>query len=88
MWVSFLFSTIVMLANIGWKQYFPTLLQSPINAGVFCMLAGLIIVPVVSLFTKAPSQEHIEHVFSCYDTKVIVPVTEAIGEPIFKEETK
>ena len=77
-----------MLANMLCKPLFPTLLQSPINAGVFCMLAGLIIVPVVSLFTKAPDRKHIDHVFSCYDTKVVVPVTEAIGEPISKEEIK
>ena len=87
-WCSFLFSTVVMLANMLCKPLFPTLLQSPINAGVFCMLAGLIIVPVVSLFTKAPDRKHIDHVFSCYDTKVVVPVTEAIGEPISKEEIK
>ena len=87
-WCSFVFSTVVMLANMLCKPLFPTLLQSPINAGVFCMLAGLIIVPVVSLFTKAPDRKHIDHVFSCYDTKVVVPVTEAIGEPISKEEIK
>ena len=85
-WVSFLFSTVVMVANIFAKQVFPTLLQSPINAGVFCMLAGLVIVPVVSLFTKAPRAEYVDHVFSCYDTKVVVSVTDAIGEPISKEE--
>ena len=87
-WCSFGFSTAVMLANMLWKPLFPALLQSPINAGVFCMIAGLIIVPAVSLFTKAPKAEHIRHVFSCYDTKVVVPVTEAIGEPISKEENK
>ena len=85
-WVSFLFSTVVMVANIFAKQVFPALLQSPINAGVFCMLAGLVIVPVVSLFTKAPRAEYVDHVFSCYDTKVVVSVTDAIGEPISKEE--
>ncbi len=86
-WVSFLFSTVVMLANIVAKASFPVLLQSPINAGVFCMLAGLLIVPAVSLFTKPPKQEYVEHVFSCYDKKVVVSVTDAIGEPIHKEET-
>ena len=86
-WVCLIFSTVVMLANMTIKSAFPTLLQSPINAGVFCMLAGLIIVPVVSLFTKAPSAEHVDHVFSCYDKKVVVSVTDAIGEPV-KEETK
>ena len=79
-WVCFLFSTVVMLANIVFKSAFPALLQSPINAGVFCMIAGLVIVPIVSLFTKAPDKAHVEQVFSCYDKKVRVPITEAIGE--------
>ena len=84
-WVSFLFSTVVMLANIFWKDAFPTLLQSPINAGVFCMLAGLVIVPIVSLVTKPPKKEYVEEIFSCYDKKVVVSVKDAIGEPV-KEE--
>ena len=87
-WVCFCFSTVVMTANMFFKNLFPALLQSSLNAGVFCMLAGLILVPLVSLFTKAPKAEHIEKVFSCYNTKVVVSATEAIGEPISKEETK
>ena len=87
-WVCFCFSAVVMTANMLFKSIFPVLLQSSLNAGVFCMLAGLIIVPVVSLFTKAPSAEHVDNVFSCYNTKVVVSATEAIGEPISKEETK
>ena len=67
-WTSFVFSAVVMLGNIIFPQYFPALLRSPINAGAFCMLAGLILVPVVSLFTKKPDAKHIEQVFSCYDS--------------------
>ena len=67
-WTSFVFSAVVMLSNIIFPQYFPALLRSPINAGAFCMLAGLILVPVVSLFTKKPDAKHIEQVFSCYDS--------------------
>ena len=70
-WTSFLFSTVVMLSNILFPQYFPALLRSPINAGAFCMLAGLILVPVVSLFTKKPNADHIQQVFSCYDSKEV-----------------
>ena len=81
-WVSFLFSTVVMTANIFFKASFPQVLQSPINAGVFCMIAGLVIVPVVSLVTKPPKKEFVDSIFSCYDKKVLVPVTEAIGEPV------
>ena len=79
-WVSFLFSTVVMLCNIFFPQYFPALLRTPINAGVFCMLAGLILVPAVSLFTKKPDGAHIQQVFSCYDRTVTVSVTDSIGE--------
>lgn len=87
-WASFIFSTVVMLANIVAKSIFPPILQSPINAGVFCMLVGLILVPVISIFTKAPQKAHIDFVFSCYDKKVVVKATEAIGEPANKEENK
>ena len=87
-WISFAFSSVVMLGNIFAKSLFPAVLQSPINAGAFCMFAGLIIVPVVSLVTKSPEKEHIDRVFSCYDKKVVVPVTDAFGDPVEKEETK
>ena len=65
-WVCFIFSTVVMIANMLFKSMFPEILQSPINAGVFCMLAGLIIVPIASLVSKPPKKELVEEVFSCY----------------------
>lgn len=39
---------------------------SPINAGAFAMVLGLIIVPIVSAFTKVSDKEHVKEVFSCY----------------------
>ena len=77
--VNFLFSTLVMILNIFFRPYFPALLQSPINAGAFCMLAGFLIVPLVSLISKAPAKEKIDSIFSCYDRKVTVAVTDSIG---------
>ncbi len=79
-WASFLFSTVVMLANIFWRGSFPALLQSPINAGAFCMIAGLVIVPLVSLATKAPDKARLEEIFSCYEQRVTVTVRDSIGE--------
>ena len=79
-WVSFIFSSVVMVANIFVRSSFPALLQSPINAGAFCMIAGLIIVPVVSLFTKAPDRALVDDAFSCYDQKVLVKQSEALGD--------
>lgn len=80
-WVSFVFSTVFMLAVISpVKGSLPALLQSPINAGAFCMIVGLAVVPVVSLFTKAPDRKRLEDVFSCYERKVTVTVRDSIGE--------
>ncbi|MBR4545135.1 MAG: sodium:solute symporter family protein [Oscillibacter sp.] len=80
-WASFVFSTVVMLANIFVRSSFPALIQSPINAGAFCMLAGLVIVPVVSAFTSAPDKNLVDGAFSCYDRKVTVRQSEALGDP-------
>jgi len=80
-WVSFLFSTVVMIANIFLKSSFPALLQSPINAGAFCMIAGLVLVPVVSLFTPKPDAALVENAFSCYEEKVLVSQRKALGDP-------
>ena len=79
-WASFVFSTVVMLANIAARGSFPVMLQSPINAGAFCMVAGLVIVPVVSLFTPKPDRALVDSVFSCYERKVTVTVKDSIGE--------
>ncbi|MBR0090858.1 MAG: sodium:solute symporter, partial [Lachnospiraceae bacterium] len=79
-WVSFLFSTVVMLLNIFVRSSFPALLQSPINAGAFCMIAGLVLVPLVSLITKKPEKTLVEDAFSCYERKVLVPQRDALGE--------
>ena len=79
-WASFIFSTVVMLANIVCKPLFPALLQSPINAGAFCMIAGMVITPVVSLLTKKPDNALIQQVFACYDKTVVVTVKDSIGD--------
>ena len=79
-WCSFIFSTVVMLANMFVRSSFPAILQSPINAGAFCMIAGLIIVPVVSLFTPKPDRKLVDDAFACYDEKVLVRQRNALGD--------
>ena len=79
-WVNFLFATVFMLANVLVKSAFPALLQSPINAGAFCMLVGLVIVPIVSLFTEAPDKVLVDDAFSCYEKKVLVAQRDALGD--------
>ncbi len=41
--------------------------HSPINAGAFAMLFGIVIVPVVSLLTAKPEEKHVRKVFSCIE---------------------
>lgn len=79
-WCSFIFSTLVMLANMFMRPSFPKLLQSPINAGAFCMLAGLIIVPLVSLVTKKPDKELVDNAFACYDKEVMVHQSTSLSD--------
>lgn len=43
-------------------------IASPLNAGAFAMLFGLVLVPIVSCFTrlKDSDKEYVEEVFTCY----------------------
>ena len=71
-WCNFLFSSLLMVANVLFRPSFPAIIQSPINAGAFAMLAGLIIVPVISLITPKPSSEQVDKCFSCYEETITV----------------
>lgn len=79
-WVSFAFGSLLMVANMLFSAWFPPLLQSPINAGAIAMLAGLILVPIVSLFTEKPDRHMVEAAFACYNVKNEVPQKTALGE--------
>ena len=79
-YVSFTFGAGFMLLNMLFRSSFPELLRSPINAGAFAMLAGLVIVPVVSLFTPKPEGKWVEDTFACYNRKIEVPVKQSLSE--------
>ena len=44
--------------------------KSSIHSGSFAMILGLILVPIISLFTKKQDKEQIDAIFSCYDRQV------------------
>ncbi len=79
-WTSFIFGAGIMVCNLLFRTSFPPLLQSPINCGAFAMIAGLILVPVVSLFTKAPDKAFLDHTFSCYDRRIMVAVKQTLED--------
>ena len=71
-WTSFIFGAGIMIANMLARSAFPAILQSPINCGAFAMLAGLVIVPLVSLVTPKGDKAAVDAMFACYDKKVEV----------------
>lgn len=79
-WCSYIWGSGLMILNLLFRDYFPMLLQSPINAGAFTMLSGLIIVPVVSLLTRKPNKQLVEDCFVCYERKVTVPAKSSLGD--------
>lgn len=79
-WVSFIFGAGIMVLNMLFRSSFPVLLQSPINCGAFAMIAGLVLVPFVSLFTPKLDKKLVDEAFSCYDKKIEVPVSMALGD--------
>lgn len=66
-WASFVCGVGITVGNL----FFP-FFSSPIEAGAGAMIAGLVIVPVVSLLSKKPDAEKIAQIFDCYNEPVTV----------------
>ena len=79
-WVAFIFGVGIMVWNMLFKTTLPAVLQSPINCGAFAMVAGLIIVPVVSVLTKAPEKKLVDDAFTCYEETVSVHKKDSLGD--------
>ena len=77
---SFVFGSGIMILNMTAPQLLPTLLQSPINCGAFSMAASLVIVPIVSMFTKKPDKTFVEETFACYDKATIASQKNDLGK--------
>ena len=74
-WASFVCGVGITVANMFFK-----FIASPINAGAIAMVAGLIVVPVVSLITPKMKKEKVEEIFTCYDETVTVHKRRSIEE--------
>ncbi len=66
-WASFICGVGITVSNMFLKY-----IASPINAGAIAMIAGLIVVPVVSLITPKMKKETVDEIFQCYEEKVVV----------------
>ncbi len=74
-WASFAVGVGITVANM-----FFHFMESPINAGAIAMIAGLIVVPVVSLITPKMTKEKVESVFCCLEETVTVRKKRSIEE--------
>ncbi len=74
-WASFACGVILTVANLFLK-----FIASPINAGAIAMVAGLIVVPVVSLLTPKMKKEKLDDIFECLEEKVLVSKKKSIEE--------
>ena len=80
-WTSFIFGVGIMciqlpislkvfsVANIPVLNF---IFRTSLHSGVFAMLGGLVLVPLISLCTQKYRPENTEQIFSCYDTQVTV----------------
>ena len=77
------FQMVVSLAKLpvaDFGPFFGYIFKSSINSGVVAMIGGLIIVPIVSLFTKKPDPAVVEDAFSSYEKTITVKVSESLGD--------
>ena len=79
-WSSFGFGVGVMVFNMLFKSILPDFFKSSINMGVIAMLGGLVIVPVVSIFTRKQNKDDLEAIFSCYEKTVTVSAKDSLGD--------
>ncbi len=79
-YVSFAFGSVIMIVDMVAPKILPEIMRSPINCGAITMLLGLVIVPVVSLFTPKPDKELVESTFACYDKTTVVAQKTALGK--------
>lgn len=74
-WASFICGVGITVSNMFF-QY----IDSPINAGAIAMIAGLIVVPIVSLLSPKPDKAAVDAMFTCLEEKVTVERKMALPE--------
>ena len=86
-WASFAFGTVLMILQMLKSMgvftvggFLGFIFRNSLYSGVFAMVGGLILVPVVSAFTKKQDAAEVEEMFSCYDRTVTVSASTALEE--------
>ncbi|MBQ3393311.1 MAG: sodium:solute symporter [Lachnospiraceae bacterium] len=74
-WASYIVGVGLTVSNMFLK-----FIASPINAGAAAMIAGLIVVPIVSAVTPRMDKDYVDDIFSCYDVMVTVRKSQSLEE--------
>ena len=82
-WASFIVGVGLTVSNMFLK-----FIKSPINAGAIAMIAGLIVVPIVSLVTKKPDKRFVDEIFTCFEQTVTVKRKTALEEDSYTRAIK
>ena len=85
---SFVFGCALMTAqlaiSLGWIPapggFLGIIFQNSLYSGVFAMLSGLVIVPVVSILTKSQVPKGVDGYFACYDATIEVRASVSLGQ--------
>lgn len=75
-----LFVTLGGVDVTGWGMVLGYIFKSSINSGVIAMVGGLVLVPVISLFTKKQDGEELGKIFACYDEMVTITKKSSLQE--------
>ena len=74
-WAGFIAGVGLTVANM-----FIGFIESPINAGAAAMIAGLIVVPMVSLISPKLEKKKVDEIFECYEEKVVISRKRSLQE--------
>ncbi|MCR5418546.1 MAG: sodium:solute symporter [Lachnospiraceae bacterium] len=85
---SFTFGVVVMIIqlciSLGWitvsGPVLSLIFKNSLYSGVFCMLAGLVLVPLVSILTQGTAPKDTDEMFKCFDRTVYVHAKTALED--------
>ena len=66
--------------GVSASPFLSLVFRNSIYSGVFAMVGGLIIVPIVSMLTKGSRPTNTDEIFSCYDASRTVGITDNLGK--------
>ncbi|MDO4459301.1 MAG: sodium:solute symporter [Clostridia bacterium] len=77
--------TVQLCVSLGWlsvanSPVLSFVFTNSLYSGVFAMIGGLILVPVVSKLTQKTKPEGVDKMFECYDRTKVVEITDSLGD--------